>query len=52
MPRMALLARRFAPARCVLLEPGTRVDAESDAPCPPGTRVIAADGRVTLLDAA
>ena len=52
LPRMALLARRFAPARCVLLDPGTRVDTSSDGPCPAGTRVIAGDGRVTLLDAA
>ena len=53
-------ARRFAPARCVLLESGTRIevdrggggDTTSDATWPPGVRVIAADGRVTSLDAA
>ena len=47
-PRMAVFARRFAPARCVLLENGTRVDTDSDGGCPPGTRVLAEDGRVTI----
>jgi hypothetical protein len=51
-PRMAVFARRFAPARCVLLENRTRVDTGSDGNCPPGTRVLAADGRVTTLEAA
>jgi hypothetical protein len=50
-PRMAVFARRFAPARCVLLEQGTRVDIDSDGSCPPGTRVLAGDGRVTSLGA-
>jgi hypothetical protein len=52
VPRMAVFARRFAPARCVLLEQGTRVDIDSDGNCPPGTRVLAGDGRVTSLEAA
>jgi hypothetical protein len=51
-PRMAVFARRFAPARCVLLENGTRIDTGSDGSCPPGTRVLAGDGRVTTLEAA
>ncbi len=51
-PRMAVFARRFAPARCVLLENGTRMDTDSDGSCPPGTRVLAGDGRVTTLEAA
>jgi hypothetical protein len=51
-PRMAVFARRFAPARCVLLENGTRVDTGSDGSCPPGTRVLAGDGGVTTLEAA
>ena len=29
-----------------------RVDTDSDGDCPPGTRVLAADGRVTTLEAA
>ena len=51
-PRMAVFARRFAPARCVLLEQGTRVDVESDGDLPPGgTRVLTEDGHVTTLEA-
>ena len=52
VPRMATFARRFAPARCILLENGTRVDTDSNGRCPPGTRVLAEDGRVTSLGAA
>jgi hypothetical protein len=51
-PRMAVFARRFAPARCVLLENGTRVDTDADGTCPPGTRVLAGDGHVTSVEAA
>ena len=51
-PRMAVFARRFAPARCVLLESGTRLDIGSDGDFPPGTRMLAADGHVTTLEAA
>jgi hypothetical protein len=53
LPRMAVFARRFAPARCILLEAGTRLDTDSDGGTwPPGTRVLAEDGRVTTLGAA
>jgi hypothetical protein len=53
LPRMAVFARRFAPARCILLEAGTRIDTDSEgSACPPGTRVLAEDGRVTTLGAA
>lgn len=51
-PRMAVFARRFAPARCVLLENGTRVDTDGDGTSPPGTRVLGTDGHVTTLAAA
>ena len=51
-PRMAVFARRFAPARCVLLENGTRIDTGGDGSCPPGTRVLGEDGHVTTLEAA
>jgi len=51
-PRMAVFARRFAPARCVLLDAGTRIDLDGDGSCPPDTRVLADDGRVTVLEAA
>ena len=51
-PRMAVFARRFAPARCVLLDaaPGsssTAVRHRSGGGWPPGTRVLAEDGHVT-----
>jgi hypothetical protein len=50
-PRMAVFARRFSPARCILLENGTSVDTDSDGNCPPGTRVLAENGRVTYAEA-
>ena len=34
-PRMAVFASRFAPARCVLLESGTRMDIEATTDCRP-----------------
>ena len=40
-PRMAVLARRFAPARCVPLEAGNRIDVV-DGAWPSGVRVIEA----------
>jgi cyanophycinase-like exopeptidase len=40
-PRMAVLVRRFAPARCVPLEAGTRIDVE-DGRWPDGIRTIEA----------
>jgi len=61
-PRMAVFAGRFAPARCVLLVGGTRIELDGDGDSggpsggpsgwPPGVRVIAEDGRVTSLEAA
>ncbi len=51
-PRMAVLARRFAPARCVLLEAGTRIEPGADGGWPAGTRFVAEDGHVTALEAA
>ena len=41
-PRMTVLARRFAPARCVPLEAGTRIDVPADGAWPPGIRTIEA----------
>jgi hypothetical protein len=51
-PRMAIFARRLAPARCVLLFAGTRIDIDGDGPLPPGVQVLADDGRVAALEAA
>jgi len=50
--RMAVFARRFAPARCVLLEAGTRIDVSADGGWPPGARVLGEDGHVTVREAA
>jgi len=52
VPRMAVLARRFAPARCVLLEGGTRLEPARDGSWPAGTRILGEDGHVTALEAA
>jgi hypothetical protein len=43
-PRMAVFAQRFAPARCVLLEAGSRVSLSD--PGLSGARVLGADGHV------
>jgi hypothetical protein len=48
-PRMAVFARRFAPARCVLLEAGTRVEVSARGDLPAGARVLGLDGRVCSL---
>jgi hypothetical protein len=53
-PRMAVFAQRFAPARCVLLENGTRVELSdsgsvSGSGLPAGTRVLGSDGHVRPL---
>ena len=52
MPRMAVFARRFVPARCVPLEAGTRIDISSDGAWPAGVRVLGEDGHVTAREAA
>jgi hypothetical protein len=43
---MALLARRFAPARCLVLEAGDRVDLAEDGTVPAGAAVLGPDGRI------
>jgi hypothetical protein len=50
-PRMAVFARRLWPARCLLLEAGTRIDIDGDGGLPPDARMLGADGRVTSLEA-
>jgi hypothetical protein len=50
--RMAVFASRFAPARCVLLERGTRVDIDGDDKLPRAVHVLAEDGRVITMEAA
>jgi hypothetical protein len=49
-PRMAVFAQRFAPARCVLLESGARVELAGDGGgLPAGARVLGEDGHVTAV---
>lgn len=49
--RMALLARRFAPARCLVLDDGVRVDCP-DGECGPDLgMVVGHDGRVSVVAA-
>ena len=50
--RLGVLARRFAPARCVVLDDGIRVDPDPDGALPAGTRVIGPDGRIVTTDVA
>jgi hypothetical protein len=45
--RMSVLARRFAPASCLVLDDGVRVDLGPDGALPPDARVLGADGRIT-----
>ena len=44
--RMAELAARAAPARCVVLDDGVRLDLGSHGELPPDARVVAGDGRI------
>jgi hypothetical protein len=44
--RMARLAQRFAPATCLVLDDGVRLDVGPDGALPPQARVVCADGRI------
>ena len=50
--RVLMFARRFAPDHCVVLDDGVRLDCAEDGCCPPGTRVLTADGRIDTLEEA
>jgi hypothetical protein len=50
--RMSVLARRFAPARCVALDDGVRLELSPDGHPPAGARVVADDGQLTEAGAA
>jgi hypothetical protein len=50
--RMSVLARRFAPARCVVLDDGVRVPLATDGQPPADARVLDARGQVTEAGAA
>lgn len=45
--RMSLLARRFAPDSCLVLDDGVRVDLGPDGALPPDVRVLGANGLIT-----
>jgi hypothetical protein len=45
--RMSVLARRFAPASCLVLDDGVRVDLGPGGALPADVRVLGADGRIT-----
>ena len=49
--RMGVLARRFAPARCVVLDDGVRVDLGAGGALPTNARVVGADGWIGQLAA-
>jgi hypothetical protein len=44
--RMSVLARRFAPATCLVLDDGVRVDLGPGGALPPQARVVSTDGRI------
>jgi hypothetical protein len=50
--RMSVLARRFAPSRCVVLDDGVRLPLTPDGRLPAEARVLADDGQVTEAGAA
>jgi hypothetical protein len=51
-PRMSVLAARFAPATCVVLDDGMRLELGADGSLPTGARLIAPDGRIRALEPA
>ncbi len=50
--RMSVLARRFAPARCLVLDDVTSVSLGEDGGLPPEARVLDHDGHIATLEAA
>jgi hypothetical protein len=49
---MSVLARRFAPRRCLVLDDGVRVPLGPEGQLPPDARVVTEDGRVADAEAA
>ena len=47
-----VLAQRFEPAKCVVLDDGTRLDLEPDGSLPPAARVVDPDGHIGTVEAA
>jgi hypothetical protein len=50
--RMSVLARRFAPAHCLVLDDGIAHDFGRDSALPANARVVTVDGRITEREAA
>jgi len=50
--RMSVLARRFAPAQCLVLDDGVRVPLAADGRLPDDARVVSEDGQVADAGAA
>jgi hypothetical protein len=50
--RMSVLARRFAPASCLVLDDGSRVDLDPGGGLPPAAQVVDAEGRIGRVGAA
>jgi hypothetical protein len=50
--RMSVLARRFAPSQCLVLDDGVRVDLTTAGRLPPAARIVAADGRIASVEVA
>jgi hypothetical protein len=50
--RMSVLARRFAPARCLVLDDAVTVRVARDGSLPADARLVAADGTITAVSAA
>jgi hypothetical protein len=50
--RMSVLARRFEPARCLVLDDGVRVDLPADGQLPEDARVLTRDGQISSRVAA
>ena len=50
--RMSVLARRFAPARCLVLDDATRVQLDDEGVLPTDARVLDLEGRIAELGAA
>jgi hypothetical protein len=49
---LSLLARRFAPSRCVVLDDSTRVSLDEEGRLPPDARVVDREGHIATLEAA
>ena len=52
LPRMSLLARRFEPAQCLVLDDGVRLDLGEAGALPAEARVVEAGGRIVEVGAA